>query len=165
VAKGTPATTAARRAGVACSIHEYAHGASSRDYGVEAVELLGLDPTRVFKTLVAVTSDGGHVVAVVPVAASLDLKALAAALGTKHTAMARPDDAERLTGYVRGGISPVGQKRALPTVVDASAEAHPTIFVSAGRRGLELELAPGDLVALTGATVAEIARLAERGPA
>jgi Cys-tRNA(Pro)/Cys-tRNA(Cys) deacylase len=114
-------------------------------------------PERVFKTLVAEV-DGALTVAVVPVSASLDLKALAAAAGGKRAAMADPAAAERTTGYVRGGISPLGQRKALPTVVDASARDFDTVFVSAGKRGLEVELAPADLVALTRAAVAGIAR-------
>lgn len=158
MAKGTPATVAAQRAGIAYALHEYAHDSSTREYGAEAVERLGLDPARVFKTLLVATSDGRHVVGVVPAASTLDLKALAAAVGAKQASMARPEDAQRLTGYVLGGISPLGQKRALPTVVDESASAHETVFVSAGRRGLEIELAPADLVRLTNATLAPIAK-------
>lgn len=158
MANGTPATNAAQRAGIAHSVHEYPHAAGSRQYGTEAVERLGLDPTRVFKTLVARTADGQYVVAVVPVATTLDLKALALTVGAKQAEMADAAAAQRLTGYVVGGISPLGQKRALPTVIDASADAFETVFVSAGRRGLEIELAPGDLAKLTGATVAPIAR-------
>lgn len=158
MARGTPATVAARRTGIAHALHEYAHDPSSREYGSEAVERLGLDPERVFKTLLVATSDGRHVVGVVPVASTLDLKAIAAAVGAKQASMASPDDAQRLTGYVLGGISPLGQKRALPTVVDESASAHETVFVSAGRRGLEIELAPADLVRLTNATLAPIAK-------
>jgi Cys-tRNA(Pro)/Cys-tRNA(Cys) deacylase len=158
VAKGTPATKAAQQAGVVYAVHEYPHEAGSSEYGAEAVERLGLDATRVFKTLVARTADGRHVVAVVPVAATLDLKALAAAVGSKQAEMADPADAQRLTGYLVGGISPLGQKRALPTVLDVSAEAFETVFVSAGRRGLEIELAPADLAKLTGAIIAPIGR-------
>lgn len=158
MAKGTPATKAVHQAGVVYSVHEYPHAAASTEYGVEAVERLGLDPARVFKTLVTATPDGRHVVAIVPVAAMLDLKALAAVIGAKQAGMADRADAQRLTGYVPGGISPLGQKRALPTVLDASADAFDTVFVSAGKRGLEIELAPGDLAKLTGATIAAIAR-------
>jgi Cys-tRNA(Pro)/Cys-tRNA(Cys) deacylase len=150
--KGTPAIAAATRAGVAFSVHEYEHDPRAASYGLEAVEKLALDPARVFKTLVA-DVDGTLTVAVVPVEAQLDLRALG-----KRARMADAGAAERATGYVAGGISPLGQRRALPTVVDASALRHETIHVSAGRRGLELELAPGDLVELTGARVAPIAR-------
>ncbi len=150
--KGTPAITAAARAGVAFAVHEYRHDPRAESYGLEAVEKLGLDAARVFKTLVA-DVDGALTVAVVPVEAQLDLRALG-----KRARMADASAAERATGYVAGGISPLGQRRALPTVVDASALDHETIHVSAGRRGLELELAPADLVELTGARVAPIAR-------
>ncbi|MFP8887928.1 Cys-tRNA(Pro) deacylase [Streptomyces mangrovi] len=154
---GTPATVAATRAGVDFTLHSYEHDPAVASYGEEAAEALGLDPEQVFKTLVA-DVDGTLTVAVVPVSGSLDLKALAAAAGGKRAAMADPAAAERATGYVRGGISPLGQRRALPTVVDASAEGRPTVCVSAGRRGLEIELAPADLVKLTGAVTAPIAR-------
>jgi len=150
--KGTPAIAAAARAGVAFTVHEYRHEPRAESYGREAVEKLGLDAARVFKTLVA-DVDGALTVAVVPVEAQLDLRALG-----KRARMADATAAERATGYVAGGISPLGQRRSLPTVVDASALDHGTIHVSAGRRGLELELAPADLVELTGARVAPIAR-------
>jgi Cys-tRNA(Pro)/Cys-tRNA(Cys) deacylase len=150
--KGTPAIAAATRAGVPFTVHEYAHDPRTESYGLEAVEKLGLDPARVFKTLVA-DVDGALTVAVVPVAAQLDLHALG-----KRARMADPKAAERATGYVSGGISPLGQRRPLATVVDESALAFETIHVSAGRRGLELELVPADLVRLTGARVARIAR-------
>jgi Cys-tRNA(Pro)/Cys-tRNA(Cys) deacylase len=150
--KGTPAIVAATRAGIAFTVHEYRHDPRAESYGLEAVEKLGLDPARVFKTLVA-DVDGTLTVAVVPVAAQLDLRALG-----KRASMADAGAAERATGYVAGGISPLGQRRTLPTVLDASALEHETIHVSAGRRGLELELAPADLVGLTAARVAQIAR-------
>lgn len=153
----TPATVAATRAGVAFTLHAYAHDPAAASYGEEAAQALGADPRRVLKTLVAEV-DGALTVAVVPVTASLGMKALAAAVGGKRAAMANAADAERATGYVRGGISPLGQRRRLPTVVDASAAAHPTVYVSAGRRGLEIELSPTDLVALTTARTAPIAR-------
>ncbi|KAB7843048.1 Cys-tRNA(Pro) deacylase [Streptomyces mobaraensis] len=155
---GTPAIVALEKAGARFSLHAYTHDPASASYGEEAADALGVDPARVFKTLVAEV-DGALTVAVVPVSGSLDLKALAAALGGKRAAMADPAAAERATGYVRGGISPLGQRKRLPTAVDASALAHPTIHVSAGRRGLEVELEPGVLVELTGAKVAEIARV------
>ena len=150
--KGTPAIAAAARAGVAFAVHEYRHDPRAESFGLEAVEKLGLDAARVFKTLVA-DVDGALTVAVVPVEAHLDLRALG-----KRARMADATAAERATGYVAGGISPLGQRRSLPTIVDASALDHETIHVSAGRRGLELELAPADLVELTGARVAPIAR-------
>ncbi len=124
-------------------MHEYAHDPKVASYGLEAAEKLDVDPDRVFKTLV-VSVDGTLTVAVVPVAAQLDLRSLG-----KRAAMADPRAAERATGYVTGGISPLGQRRALPTLIDSSALEHETVYVSAGRRGLEIELAPGDLLALT----------------
>ncbi|WP_066949205.1 Cys-tRNA(Pro) deacylase [Streptomyces lushanensis] len=154
---GTPATVALTAAGTAYTLHAYEHDPASASYGEEAAEALGVSPDRVFKTLVA-DVDGELTVAVVPVAGSLDLKALAAAVGGKRAAMADPAAAERTTGYVRGGISPLGQRKRLRTVLDASAESHTTICVSAGRRGLEVELSPKDLATLTAATLAPIAR-------
>ena len=152
--KATPAITAAERAGVTFSLHEYDHDPRAPSYGEEAAEALGLDPDRVFKTLV-VDVDGELTVALVPVTTQLDLRALG-----KRVAMADMKLAERTTGYVAGGISPLGQRKALPTVIDETAELWETIYVSAGRRGLELELAAADLAALTGATFAAIARSA-----
>jgi Cys-tRNA(Pro)/Cys-tRNA(Cys) deacylase len=152
----TPATALLAGRKVAHRVHSYAHDPRAGSYGTEAAMLLGVAPERCFKTLVT-TVDGALVVAVVPVSGALDLKALAAAAGGKRAAMAEPTLAERTTGYVRGGISPLGQRKALPTVVDTSALAHETVYVSAGRRGLEIELAPADLVELTAATVAPIA--------
>jgi Cys-tRNA(Pro)/Cys-tRNA(Cys) deacylase len=146
----TPAINAARKAGVAHRIHEYQHDPAAESFGLEAAEKLGVPPARVFKTLVAQLDDGRLVVGIVPVATSLNLKALAAAAGAKRAEMADMAKAERTTGYVAGGISPIGQKKRLPTFLDESAAAHDTIFVSAGRRGLEIELAPADLLKLTG---------------
>ncbi|MFE4534012.1 Cys-tRNA(Pro) deacylase [Streptomyces scopuliridis] len=154
---GTPATVALTAAGTPYTLHAYEHDPASPSYGEEAAEALGVSPDRVFKTLVAEV-DGELTVAVVPVAGSLDLKALAAAVGGKRASMADPAAAERTTGYVRGGISPLGQRKRLRTVVDASAEAHATVCVSAGRRGLEVELSPADLAALTSAVLAPIGR-------
>ncbi|MFE0379645.1 Cys-tRNA(Pro) deacylase [Streptomyces inhibens] len=154
---GTPATVALTEAGVAFTTHSYEHDPAAPSYGEEAAEALGVAPDQVFKTLLAEV-DGALTVAVVPVSGSLDLKALAAAVGGKRAVMADPGAAERSTGYVLGGISPLGQRKRLRTVVDASAEGRPTVCVSAGRRGLEVELAPEDLVALTDARVAPIAR-------
>lgn len=154
---GTPATAALTKAGIDYALHPYEHDPRSESYGLEAAGALGLDPARVFKTLMA-SVDGSLAVAVVPVSGQLDLKALARALGGSRAAMADRAAAERATGYVVGGISPVGQKRPHPTVVDTTALDHPTIYVSAGRRGLDLELAPADLVAVTGATTAEVGR-------
>lgn len=152
---GTPATTALAAAGVAFTVHEYDHDARAESYGAEAAEAMGVDPERVFKTLF-VDVDGRLVVGVVPVAGQLDLKALARAVDGRKAAMADPKAAERATGYVVGGISPLGQRKAHPTVVDESASLHPTVFVSAGRRGLEVELSPAELVRLTAARVAAI---------
>ncbi|MEU6555140.1 Cys-tRNA(Pro) deacylase [Streptomyces sp. NPDC046915] len=154
---GTPATVALTAAGVDYTVHSYDHDPSHPSYGEEAAEAMGVSPERVFKTLIA-DVDGTLTVAVVPVAGSLDLKALAAAVGGKRAAMADPAHAERTTGYVRGGISPLGQRKKLPTVLDDSATAHPTICVSAGRRGLEVELAPSELTNLTEAILAPIGR-------
>ncbi|MEU1196991.1 Cys-tRNA(Pro) deacylase [Streptomyces sp. NPDC005813] len=154
---GTPATVALTDAGVAFTVHSYEHDPSHPSYGEEAAEAMGVSPERVFKTLVA-DVDGALVVAVVPVAGSLDLKALATAVGGKRAAMADPAAAERTTGYVRGGISPLGQRKRLRTVLDSSAAAHATICVSAGRRGLEVELSPDDLAKLTDAVSARVGR-------
>ncbi|MFJ8196093.1 Cys-tRNA(Pro) deacylase [Streptomyces sp. NPDC096152] len=154
---GTPATVALTAADVDFTVHSYDHDPAHPSYGAEAAEAMGVSPDRVFKTLVA-DVDGALTVAVVPVAGSLDLKALAAAVGGKRAAMADPALAERTTGYVRGGISPLGQRKRLATVLDDSATAHGTICVSAGRRGLEVELSPADLARLTGAVLAPVAR-------
>ena len=151
----TPATKALDKAKVAYTTHAYAHDPKHESYGLEAAERLNLDPAVVFKTLVA-SVDGQLTVAIVPVERQLDLKALASACKAKKAQMADVKQAERTTGYVAGGISPLGQRKALPTVVDASAAQHATIHVSGGRRGLEIELAPGELVRLTRATLAPI---------
>ncbi|MFI8346010.1 Cys-tRNA(Pro) deacylase [Streptomyces sp. NPDC085596] len=156
-AGGTPATVALTAAGVGHTVHSYEHDPAHPSFGEEAAEAMGVSPDRVFKTLVA-DVDGTLTVAVVPVSGTLDLKALAAAVGGKRAAMADPALAERTTGYVRGGISPLGQRKKLPTVLDESAGAHSTICVSAGRRGLEVELAPADLATLTKAVLAPIGR-------
>ncbi len=162
-ARGTRAVEAARRAGIAYSVHEYAHDARSslreggRGYALEAVEALGIDAARVFKTIV-VAADAALGVVVVPADAEVDLKAVAEALGARKASIAPPADAEKATGYVLGGISPLGTRRGLPTVVDASALEWPTIHVSGGRRGLELELAAPDLLALTRGVPAPVAR-------
>ncbi|MFI9610194.1 Cys-tRNA(Pro) deacylase [Streptomyces sp. NPDC052023] len=154
---GTPATVALTAAGVDFTIHSYDHDPAHPSYGEEAAQAMGVSPDRVFKTLVA-DVDGTLTVAVVPVAGTLDLKALASAVGGKKAAMADPALAERTTGYVRGGISPLGQRKKLPTVLDATAAGHATICVSAGRRGLEVELSPQDLAELTAATLAPVGR-------
>ncbi|GGO69606.1 Cys-tRNA(Pro) deacylase [Nocardioides deserti] len=156
-AGGTPATVALTAAGIAFTTHEYDHDPRAASFGLEAAEALGLDPACVFKTLMA-NVDGRLAVGIVPVDRQLDLKALARALGGSKAAMADVSAAERATGYVAGGISPVGQKRPHPTVVDATALEHPTVYVSGGRRGLDLGLSPADLVGTTAAVVAPIAR-------
>lgn len=153
---GTPATVALTRAGIVFALHPYEHDEKSTAYGEEAAAQLGIDRDRLFKTLVAEVA-GRLTVAVVPVSHQLDLKALARARGAKKADMADPAAAQRSSGYVVGGISPIGQRTPLPTVVDASALDHPTVFVSAGRRGLQVELAPADLVAVTRASTAPIA--------
>jgi Cys-tRNA(Pro)/Cys-tRNA(Cys) deacylase len=154
---GTPATVTLTRAGVPFTLHEYEHDPRAASYGLEAAEALSLDPACVFKTLMA-SADGRLAVGIVPVSHQLDLKALARALGASKATMAEVAAAERATGYVAGGISPVGQKRPHPTVLDESALAHEVVYVSGGRRGLDLGVAPADLVRVTGATVASIAR-------
>lgn len=156
-AAGTPATLALTRAGVDFRAHAYEHDPRAAAYGLEAAEKLGLDPERVFKTLLAAV-DGSLAVAIVPVAMLLDLKALAHAVGGKRAEMADPAVAERKTGYVVGGISPIGQKTPLPTVLDESAILFERIYVSGGRRGLDLELAPDDLLAVTNGRYEPIAR-------
>ncbi|MFJ7287169.1 Cys-tRNA(Pro) deacylase [Curtobacterium sp. AB451] len=153
----TPATVALEQAGVAYTPHVYEHHETATNFGEEAAAALGLREEQVFKTLV-VSVDGALAVAIVPVANRLDLKAIAAAVGGKKATLADPALAERRTGYVVGGISPVGQKTKLPTVVDESALSYPSIFVSGGRRGFDIEVAPADLVRVTDATAAPIAR-------
>ncbi|MEV0524676.1 Cys-tRNA(Pro) deacylase [Streptomyces sp. NPDC050439] len=154
---GTPATVALTAAGADHTVHAYEHDPAHPSYGEEAAQAMGVSPARVFKTLVAEV-DGELTVAVVPVAGTLNLKALAAAVSGKRAVMADPAAAERTTGYVRGGISPLGQRRKLRTVLDDSASSHTTICVSAGRRGLEVELAPDELARLTDAVLAPIGR-------
>ena len=155
--RGTPATALLTRQKVAHTLHAYEHDPRQASYGLEAAGALGVAPERVFKTLLAEV-DGRLVVGIVPVTSKLDLKALAAAVGAKKAAMADVKQAERTTGYVAGGISPLGQRKLLPTVLDDSALQHPAIHVSGGRRGLEIELAPADLIRLTNAVAAAIAR-------
>jgi Cys-tRNA(Pro)/Cys-tRNA(Cys) deacylase len=154
---GTPATVVLERAGVPFTMHPYHHDSSAPSFGLEAARALGVVPTRVFKTLLAEVDDE-LVVAVVPVSGSLDLKSLARAASGKRAVMAATSQAERATGYVVGGISPFGQRRRLPTIVDESAYGFPTVFVSAGRRGLDVEITPADLIRLTGAKTATIGR-------
>ncbi|HKS98301.1 MAG TPA: Cys-tRNA(Pro) deacylase [Rugosimonospora sp.] len=154
--KGTPATALLTKQKVTFTTHTYEVDPRVRSYGEAAAAALEVDPSRLFKTLVA-SVDGRLAVGVVPVSASLDLKALAAAVGGKKAAMAEPAAAERATGYVTGGISPFGQRSRLPIVLDSSAEAWDTVYVSGGRRGLQIEVSPADLVRVTGAAVAAIA--------
>jgi len=144
--------------------HAFDHDAATSSdvgYGKAAAAALGVEEERVFKTLLART-DRDFVVAIVPVDSTVSLKALATALGVKRCEMARPEDAQRVTGYVVGGISPFGQKKLLATVIDESSELFDTIFVSGGRRGLDLEIAPADLIAALGARSAPIAQGRER---
>lgn len=155
--KGTPATATLIKHDIEHRLHSYPHDPARESYGGEAVEALGLDPARVFKTLVAEV-DGTLAVGIVPMTGQLDMKALAAAAGGKKAAMATADTSRRATGYVLGGISPLGQRSKLATFIDDSATGHGTVFCSAGRRGLEIELAPADLIQLTNATLAPIAR-------
>jgi Cys-tRNA(Pro)/Cys-tRNA(Cys) deacylase len=145
------------RLGLAFVPHEYAHDPAVASYGAEAAEVLGVEPARVLKTLVA-SVDGRLTVAIVPVDSSLDLKALATACGGKRAVMADPKVAERSSGYVVGGISPIGQRRQLPTVIDERAWEHESVYVSGGRRGFDLELSPNALVAATSGMAATIAR-------
>lgn len=159
MALGTPATVALATAGIAFTPHAYRHDSGETNYGQEAASVLGLDPEQVFKTLLA-DLDGSLVVAIVPVTGKLDLKALASALGGRKAEMADPKLAERRTGYVVGGISPIGQKTRLPTVIDETAELFDTVFVSGGKRGFDIELAPADLARITEARFAAIARTA-----
>ena len=154
---GTRATQLLASLGIAHTIHRYTHDPAASSYGQEASQALGVSPERVFKTLVAEV-DGQLTVAVVPVSGSLDTKALATATGGKKAVMADPALAERASGYVTGGVAPLGLRRPLPIVVDETALSYPTVFCSAGRRGLEIELAPADLVAAAGAQTAPIAR-------
>lgn len=152
----TPACVELDTAGVSYVLHPYDHDPTADSYGMEAAEALGLDPDQVFKTLMAVLDTGDLVVAIVPVSGRLNLKALARAAGAKRATMADVAVAERISGYVAGGISPFGQRRRLPTWVDETAECVDVMFVSAGRRGLDLEIAPGDLLAVTDAKTAAL---------
>ncbi|WP_268916161.1 Cys-tRNA(Pro) deacylase [Aeromicrobium chenweiae] len=156
-ADGTPAFVMLHRAGIEFTPHSYVHDPRADSFGMEAARALGVEPGRVFKTLMAVV-DGELCVGVVPVMGSLDLKALADALGGKRSQMADAAQAQRATGYVIGGISPIGQKKLHRTVIDKSAAQWSTVFVSGGRRGLEAEVRPDDLVRITRAVVARIAR-------
>jgi Cys-tRNA(Pro)/Cys-tRNA(Cys) deacylase len=156
MATGTPATNLLTSKGVDFKAHEYSHDPNSTSFGLEAAEKLGVDPNRVFKTLIA-NVDESFAVAIVPVNQQVSLKSLARTLGAKRAVMADPAAAARLTGYVVGGISPLGQKRLLSTVIDQSANEFETILVSGGRRGFDIELSPQDLAELLSAVFAEIA--------
>jgi Cys-tRNA(Pro)/Cys-tRNA(Cys) deacylase len=151
----TPAIEELKQQNIRHEVHDYAHDPRASSYGEEAADALDIPPSRVFKTLVVNAGDR-LVVGIVPVSGNLDLKRLARSAGAKKARMAEPKEVERTTGYVLGGVSPVGQKRPLQTIIDESAERHATIFVSAGRRGLEIELAPADLRAATGGEFAPI---------
>lgn len=153
----TPGIVAAERKKIAHKVHKYTHDKQAASYGLEAAEKLSLEPEQVFKTLVAELDTGALVVAVVPVTHQLNLKQLAKAAGAKKAQMGNPQKVERTTGYVLGGVSPLGQKKALPTFIDASAEPFDTIYVSAGKRGLEIELSPQDLAGLTRGKFAPLA--------
>lgn len=154
---GTPATVALDKAEIGYRVHGYDHDPTAASYGLEAAEALGVDPARVYKTLL-VDTEAGLAVGIVPVHTSLDLKAIATALGVKKATMADPSVAERVTGYVVGGISPIGQKKSLPTVADESMTAFDTVLVSGGKRGFDIELAPADLVRVTRAVTAGLAK-------
>lgn len=147
----TPGINSVKKSGIDYTLHQYDHDPAAESYGTEAAEKLGIDERRVFKTLIADIGQKSLVVAVIPVSAKLSMKQLAKAVGSKKAAMAAPSDVERSTGYVLGGVSPLGQKKRLQTFLDASASDYPTIFISAGRRGLEIELRPEDLLTLTAA--------------
>ncbi|HEY0165482.1 MAG TPA: Cys-tRNA(Pro) deacylase [Jatrophihabitans sp.] len=153
---GTPATVALDRARVDYTLHSYAHDSRAGSYGEEAAAQLGVDPRRMFKTLVAAV-DSRLVCALVPVASRLDLKALAGAAGGRRAELADPAKAQRATGYVLGGISPLGHRSPMPVLVDSSVTGFDTVFVSAGKRGLQVELAPADLLRLSGASTTPIA--------
>ena len=152
----TPAINAAKKKKIAYKVHQYTHDPSHDSYGKEAAEKLGIAEERVYKTLVVQLDKGSLTVAVIPVSSMLSMKQIAKAAGAKKAAMADKEQVERATGYVLGGVSPLGQKKRLVTVIDSSAKDFPTIFVSAGRRGLDIELNPADLAALTSASFAEI---------
>lgn len=152
----TPAINAAKKKKISYKVHQYSHDPAHESYGREAAEKLGVDAERVYKTLVVQLDDGKLAVAVIPVSSMLGMKHIAKATGAKKAAMADKDVVARTTGYVLGGVSPLGQKKSLPTVIDSSAKDFSTIFVSAGRRGLDIELKPADLATLTTATFAEI---------
>jgi Cys-tRNA(Pro)/Cys-tRNA(Cys) deacylase len=152
----TPAINAAKKEKIVYTVHQYPHDPGHDSYGKEAAEILNIEATRVFKTLVAQLDNGTLAVAIVPVSSMLSMKKFAKAAGVKKAVMAEKSLVEKATGYVLGGVSPLGQKKRIPTILDVTAKDYSTIFVSAGRRGLEIELVPSDLAALTSATFAEI---------
>ena len=163
--RGTPATQVVSAAGVTYALHSYDHDPGVASYGLEAADRMGVSPKRVAKTLVASVTRSTRpelIVGVVPVDGQLDLKALAAVVGSKRAEMALPVDVERSTGYVLGGVSPLGQRKKLTTVIDSSLLGYDTVFVSAGRRGLEIELSPKDLVSMASAAVAAVVTYAWR---
>lgn len=153
----TPAIDVMQKAGVEYTLHPYEHDPASRSYGLEAAEKLGVSPALVYKTLVVRCQPDGLAVAVVPVSCQLDLKRFAAVRGVKKAAMAETADVTRATGYIPGGVSPLGQKRRLPVVIDRSVDEHERVYISAGKRGLDVSLRPADLIGLVDATVGEIA--------
>ncbi len=152
----TPAINLIKKNSIAHQVHEYSHDPSSESYGLEAAEKMGVSEQRVFKTLIVRLDSNELVVAVLPVSSMLSMKLIAKAMGAKKAVMAEKTDVERSTGYVLGGVSPLGQKRRLKTVIESSAEKYPLVYVSAGRRGLEIELDPGDLRSLSNAIFTEI---------
>lgn len=154
----TPGINIVKKSGISHRVHEYVHEASSESYGLEAAEKMGVPCAQVFKTLVVSLDNKALAVGIIPVAAMLNMKLMAKAAGAKKAALASPLDVERSTGYVLGGVSPLGQKKRLTSIIDESAKAFATIYVSAGRRGLEIELNPLDLNALLGGVMAEICR-------
>ena len=156
----TPAVNVLAQHQAPYTLHEYQHDEGSTSYGLEAAQKLGIDADKIFKTLVAQTPTAGLIVGLVPVSGTLSVKQLARAAGVKKVVMAQPADVQRATGYVLGGVSPLGQKKRLPTYIDSSAQYHDSIFISAGQRGLEIELSPADLKRLSGATFAPIAQSA-----
>lgn len=154
----TPAIDLLRKKKIAHTVHEYEHDPAAESYGLEAAEKLGIDPARTFKTLVVKLDKGTLAVGIVPVSSMLNLKRMAKACGAKKAAMAPPPEVERATGYVLGGVSALGQRKRLPTVIDESAARFETVYVSAGKRGMDVELAPGDLQSLLGARFESLAQ-------
>jgi Cys-tRNA(Pro)/Cys-tRNA(Cys) deacylase len=152
----TPAINLAKQSGISYKVHEYQQQSSTEGYGLQAAQEMGVAPQRVFKTLVVMLDNKTLAVGIVPVSSQLNMKLMAGAVGAKKSGMAAQSDVQRSTGYVLGGVSPLGQKKRLSTVIDSSARQYATIFVSAGRRGLELELSPQDLVKVTSAIFAGI---------